>query len=542
MFAFGTLLIIVLLLILYAVHLKIDVKKRIIDQSHTSLEVKDEEFSRTSLPGSWFAALDNSLTVVDKLFESLRRNRNRTCLHECDTLVTKFYKNRYHFFEEEFQINGEPLLIWLQNSSVVSFCDSKLKVFDRKFALMRNVTLHAFRWDVANFPRGGEELAKFKGRYEQSDKKEILKPRSGLFTMPCKHHEYLDELSTEILTLLKYISFTRDKKNDANTRTLNISVKGQPSSKADYVSNFTIAIAREEYANMYHMTLHMFNIFLMLMAFKQQPLQVSVLILDAHPKAEIDDVVQTLFGPLIRIGQLKRPTYFKNLVLSLPENKSPLSKYGFNEVAYLEEFRSFALNRHLIDENSVLNCNEIKITLVWRRDKVYHPRNLHGTVERKIFNEADLFSALYEKYPQYCIRGFLFETIPMTEQLKIIKNTDILIGMHGAGLTHALYLPKTGGLVELFPYRFKKLHGYYRLFESIARWRKIHYMSWENMDEKKEMNNYFTIVDVDEITILVDNMIKLICPLNQQAHGVETASHWRWRNIMTLHRRWGDVV
>jgi len=36
-----------------------------------------------------------------------------------------------------------------------------------------------------------------------------------------------------------------------------------------------------------------------------------------------------------------------------------------------------------------------------------------------------------------------------TEQLSIIQDTDVLIGMHGAGLTHLLFLPDWAAIFEL---------------------------------------------------------------------------------------------
>lgn len=36
-----------------------------------------------------------------------------------------------------------------------------------------------------------------------------------------------------------------------------------------------------------------------------------------------------------------------------------------------------------------------------------------------------------------------------TEQLSVIQETDILIGMHGAGLTHLLFLPDWAAVFEL---------------------------------------------------------------------------------------------
>ena len=471
----------------------------------------ENRVSNTSkaLPGSWFDAVEKSLADVDKIWKSLVTTRNNTCIYECKKHDDFSYNRRFPYFENDFKLDKDiRLRKWLQNTSIVSLCDSKLKIYDRKFAYIRNVTLHAFKWDVVNFAKGGEELSGYKGKYLTNDSNEILTPKKGLLTLSCSGHEYLDELSSDEIPLLKYISFT--KLNTEKDKLAQLD-KRRTIVRPDYVSNFTLAIAREDYANLYHVTLHMFNIFWMLMAFKQQPSQLSVLILDAHPKAEIDDTLQLLFGPLIRIGHLKRPTYFTNLVLSLPENKSPLSKYDFVSLGYLEEFRAFMLNRHHIDVASTLNCQELHITMIWRRDKAYHPRNMKGNVERKIFNEAELFSAIYEMFPQFCVRGFLLETLPMKEQLKIIKHTDILIGMHGAALAHTLYLPRISGLIEMFPYKFKKMHAYSKMFEAIAKWRGVRYMFWENLDQAMEINNYFTVVDVANLLELVQNMVKALC-------------------------------
>ncbi len=60
-----------------------------------------------------------------------------------------------------------------------------------------------------------------------------------------------------------------------------------------------------------------------------------------------------------------------------------------------------------------------------------------------------------------------FAAIPFREQVNIVANTDVLIGVHGNGLSHTLFLPKRAALIELFPedsfrpeYRiFAKVHG-----------------------------------------------------------------------------------
>lgn len=45
-----------------------------------------------------------------------------------------------------------------------------------------------------------------------------------------------------------------------------------------------------------------------------------------------------------------------------------------------------------------------------------------------------------------------FAAIPLREQIEVARGTDILVGVHGAGLTHALFMkPHRGAVVEIFP-------------------------------------------------------------------------------------------
>lgn len=53
------------------------------------------------------------------------------------------------------------------------------------------------------------------------------------------------------------------------------------------------------------------------------------------------------------------------------------------------------------------------------------------------------------------------------EQLRIINQTDVLIGQHGAGLTHLLFLPDNASLVELN--NAKRRLGYFRMLSEGVR-------------------------------------------------------------------------
>lgn len=42
------------------------------------------------------------------------------------------------------------------------------------------------------------------------------------------------------------------------------------------------------------------------------------------------------------------------------------------------------------------------------------------------------------------------KNVPFLEQLEITHNTDVFIGMHGAGLTHLLFLPTWAAVFEVY--------------------------------------------------------------------------------------------
>lgn len=64
--------------------------------------------------------------------------------------------------------------------------------------------------------------------------------------------------------------------------------------------------------------------------------------------------------------------------------------------------------------------------------------------------------------------------IPFLDQLKITHNSDIFIGMHGAGLTHALFLPDWAVLFELYNTEDPGCYS------DLARLRGVNYITWED--------------------------------------------------------------
>lgn len=83
--------------------------------------------------------------------------------------------------------------------------------------------------------------------------------------------------------------------------------------------------------------------------------------------------------------------------------------------------------------------SKIRITLLSRDTKF-----------RRILNEDELLKAL-QKNENYQVKRVVFNrNVSFKTQLEISSNTDVFIGIHGAGLTHLLFLPDWAAVFELW--------------------------------------------------------------------------------------------
>ena len=267
----------------------------------------------------------------------------------------------------------------------------------------------------------------------------------------------------------------------------------------------TIAVQRYEYTNLYHVITDWYNIFLMYLIFNLGPNSSNILWMDGHPKGGLDETWTTLFGDVIRVGEIKEPMLFRTMIWNMVGYNSPIVQHELAEVPYLEEFRHFVLTRHGVTSFQMLNCSSLTITFIWRRDYIAHPRNPEGKVQRKIKNEDELITSLRSAFPMHKIHGYQLDAFPMEKQLQVIAETDILIGMHGAGLTHTLILPPHAALVELFPaYGRRPI-----FFESMARWRGLKFIRWVGSPSKQY--KWFTEVNPVVINAIVKELTNQMC-------------------------------
>jgi len=91
-----------------------------------------------------------------------------------------------------------------------------------------------------------------------------------------------------------------------------------------------------------------------------------------------------------------------------------------------------------------------------------------------------------------------------------------LPGMHGAGLTHALFLRSTSALIELFPSYWSAGDH----FAAIAGWRRLTYLRWINNDLTAERaDGRSTVVPPPVVAALVGNAVRRLCPSVSRSPG-----------------------
>ncbi|KAF2970999.1 hypothetical protein GQX73_g2551 [Xylaria multiplex] len=100
----------------------------------------------------------------------------------------------------------------------------------------------------------------------------------------------------------------------------------------------------------------------------------------------------------------------------------------------------------------------ILVTWVWRQ-------------HRRLKNENTLLAELGRRNPHITVRMIDFAALPFGEQVRIAQESDVLVGVHGAGLTHSMFMRQgAGAVVEIQPEEFEH-HG----FRNVAGMRNLGY-------------------------------------------------------------------
>ncbi|KAF2762923.1 hypothetical protein EJ05DRAFT_471884 [Pseudovirgaria hyperparasitica] len=103
------------------------------------------------------------------------------------------------------------------------------------------------------------------------------------------------------------------------------------------------------------------------------------------------------------------------------------------------------------------------------------------TGSRRLINEEQLVETAKARIPHIELQVVDFAEIPFRDQVQLVRNTDVLVGVHGAGLTHGMWLQPGSVIAEILPLTLN-----YKGFRNMAALLGLDYFSVHGTEPKQK--------------------------------------------------------
>ncbi|RSL65873.1 hypothetical protein CEP54_003998 [Fusarium duplospermum] len=169
----------------------------------------------------------------------------------------------------------------------------------------------------------------------------------------------------------------------------------------------------------------------------------QVVVLDDQPDGPFFDLWK-LFAklPIRRIGNLTEDEPPTDIILPFAGGSNTLwqgdwTPHGCRDSPLVKTFARRALALYGVKRQT--RGDDVVVTFVKR------------TGTRSLHNETELLEAARAVIPNMKLNEVDFATMKFKEQLEVVQKTDLLAGVHGAGLTHTMFLPRGSATLEILP-------------------------------------------------------------------------------------------
>jgi glycoprotein 2-beta-D-xylosyltransferase len=313
---------------------------------------------------------------------------------------------------------------------------------------------------------GGEPLSSVMGRAESKElpryeKGAFTTPKLPSFNVPDRYRMNLHYVK-DVLNSLVYPT----KKNQGKT----------DMTCTETWQGTTMFITRYEYVNLFHTMTDWFNTFLSL---PPEDDHVRVVFLDAHAEGNLDSVWNDVFAKFTYVQRLPEGgVCFEKAIFIPPGYVSPIYQTLVQSFDISDERENcphhdramefsnlFARSYNLeTDDEPVWG----KVIIIDRQHYVAHPRSKPGKTPRMLSNLKELKKALRGVPGVTSVSMVRFETMTFREQLQTIRQAHIVIGNHGAGLSHVMFMNEKSTLIEFST-------GGADYFDFMAQWKGVSY-------------------------------------------------------------------
>ncbi len=179
---------------------------------------------------------------------------------------------------------------------------------------------------------------------------------------------------------------------------------------------------------------------------------------------------QKLFPEAVveRIDNLRSiSTCFKKIILvpraySSPFFQCKMSKHllekclrcdgSVNRNSPISTFRTRVLHACNLRDDHALKKSRFNITLISRNPYSRFPTDKMGSFQRILANEGALLLRLKARFKFANVHKVRLETLDICEQIRLVHTSDVLLGVHGAGLVHLWWLQEKSLVYELEPH------------------------------------------------------------------------------------------
>lgn len=270
---------------------------------------------------------------------------------------------------------------------------------------------------------------------------------------------------------------------------------------------FIILVRREDpVGNLWHVLMQIQSVFLTLdvmsmtfdskrtaMYTSEDVQNTQVVFTDKLNDALFSSLWQMLGGrPISHISRLSANSDLASgrLIFPLAGKSNPMWQsdwlpHACGRSVVLQTFSKRVLQHHGM-EGSVQKSNDSPLVLTWidRRET------------RRLVGQEQHLQLLQEQYPNVILDVVDFAALSTVDQLKIIQNTDILAGVHGAGLANGIFLPAGTVLVEIQPPRLE-----HRGFRNMARLAGLQYFvtDAEDLQDGNDWQDSDVIIGSDKL-------------------------------------------
>ncbi|PHH86116.1 hypothetical protein CDD83_10693 [Cordyceps sp. RAO-2017] len=174
----------------------------------------------------------------------------------------------------------------------------------------------------------------------------------------------------------------------------------------------------------------------------------QVVLLDEHDDGNYIALWQ-LFArmPVRRLRDLDASEPPSDLVVPLAGGSNPLWQGDWDDLlcrdsALVKTFVSRALAHYRVTDVDADDA-DVVVTYISRAHT------------RRLVDEAEHMDALRRAIPHMQLNVVDFAALPFVDQLRLVRRTDLLVGVHGAGLTHLMFLRPGSTVLEILPDGFQ---------------------------------------------------------------------------------------